>query len=155
MVSRLVGCPIYTAVSGIFMSLDPFLAWDDGEHFLLNTCFGGGLLLKHSLLYCCHCFSVSFFSPWSSSPFSHSCNSHHFQDFSDGPVVDSALPMQGTQVGCLVGKLRSHMPSGVVTKQRKKSLFPNVSLVYFLVICQLHIENVLPKFQRYIEKCHN
>ena len=135
------------------MSLDPSLAWDDGEHFLLNTCFGGGgLLLKHSLLYCCHCFSVSFFSPWSSSPFSHSCNSHHFRDFSDGPVVDSALPMQGTQVGCLVGKLRSHMPSGVVTKQRKKSLFPNVSLVYFLVICQLHIENVLPKFQRYIEK---
>ena len=38
------------------------------------------------------------------------------------------------------------------SRKTKKSLFPSVSLVYSLVICQLYIENVLPKFQRYIEK---
>ena len=30
------------------------------------------------------------------------------------------LPMQGTQVQSLVGKLRSHMPRGVAKKKRKR-----------------------------------
>ena len=41
-----------------------------------------------------------------------------FRDFPGGPMVKTALPMQGPRVQSLVRELRSHMPHG----QRKKNM---------------------------------
>ena len=42
------------------------------------------------------------------------------KDFSGGPVVDSAHPLQGARVRSLVGELRSHTPCSVAKKRKKK-----------------------------------
>ena len=44
-----------------------------------------------------------------------------FWDFPGGPVVKTALPLQGPRVQSLVGELKSYMPWGQKTKQNKKT----------------------------------
>ena len=44
------------------------------------------------------------------------------QDFPCGPVVDSALPLQGAWVPSLVGELRFHMPCGASKKEKRNVL---------------------------------
>ena len=50
------------------------------------------------------------------------------------------LPLQGAQVGFLVGELRSLMPHGVTRKQRKKKKVTPLALVGVVLLTADHLQ---------------
>lgn len=69
--------PIYTEVSSILVLLDSSLALDNGDSFLLNTCFFGASIITFSSMLSLLLSWFCLFGLWSSIPFPHSF-SHYF-----------------------------------------------------------------------------